>query len=129
MRMKSILYVAAIGLIPGLAQAATTTDFNLRTTEDLYRVCSVAPGDPLRSEALNFCEGFLLGAVSYHDEVTGRENLKRLICYPATATRDQGIAAFVDWATTHQQDQKFMSDPAVVGAVRALAAKWPCKSQ
>lgn len=128
-RWNLALCVAATGLIPCLAQATSTTDFAIKTTEDLYRVCSAAPNDPLRPEALNFCEGFLLGTVSYHDEVTGRENLKRLICYPATATRTQGIEAFVDWATTHQQDQKFMGDPAVVGVVRALAAKWPCISR
>jgi len=127
MRLAALLGVTMIGLWPAVAHATSTADFTLKTTEDLYRVCSVATNDPLRPEAINFCEGFLLGAVSYHDEVTGRENLKRLICYPPTATRDQGIEAFNDWAASHQQDQKFMSDPAVVGAVRALASRWPCK--
>jgi len=127
MRSTALFGVTALVLWPALAQATSTGDFTLKTTEDLYRVCSTASDDPLRPEAINFCEGFVLGAVSYHDEVTGRENLRRLICYPTTATRDQGIEAFVGWATAHQQDQKFMSDPAVVGVVRSLAARWPCK--
>jgi Rap1a immunity proteins len=80
----------------------------------------------MRVAEINLCQGFLLGVVSYHDAVTERHNLARLICYPPTATRDDGIEAFVQWASAHQQDQKFMSDPAVVGAVRGLAAKWPC---
>ncbi|HZT19702.1 MAG TPA: Rap1a/Tai family immunity protein [Dongiaceae bacterium] len=125
--MALLLAAVAAGLWPGLVQAATTSDFTLKTTEDLYRVCSDQPSDPLYSEALNFCQGFLLGVVSYHDAVTDREHLKRLICYPPTATRDQGIQAFVDWAARHQQDQKFMNDPPVVGAVRGLASRWPCK--
>jgi Rap1a immunity proteins len=127
MHIAQLLGVAALGLWPGLAQAADMTTFKLRTTEDLYRVCTVAPDDPLQREAINLCEGFLIGAVSYHDAISDKTHLKRLICYPESATRDQGIQAFVNWATAHQQDQKFMDDPAVVGVVRGLAAKWPCK--
>ena len=127
MRIAPFLGVAALALWPGLVQALDMSYFTLKTTHDLYKVCSVAPDDPLRREALAFCEGFLLGAVSYHDAVIDRENLKPLICHPQTATRDQSIQAFIDWAATHQQDQKFMNDPPVYGAVRGLAAKWPCK--
>jgi Rap1a immunity proteins len=119
--------IVAVGLWGGVAEAANMSDFALKTTEDLYQVCTVAPEDPLHREALDLCEGFLIGAVSYHDAVSDREHLKRLICYPATVTRDQGIQVFVDWAATHQQDRKFMNDPAVYGVVRGLAAKWPCK--
>jgi len=50
----------------------------------------------------------LIGAVSYHDAITDRENLKRLICYPPTATRDQGVQAFIDWAAARQRDQTFL---------------------
>lgn len=127
MRSVTLLGIAAIGLWPGLAQAVDKTNVPLRTTEDLYRVCTVAPDDPIRREAIDLCEGFVIGAVSYHDAVSDREHLKRLICYPQTATRDQGVEAFVAWASAHQQDQKFMSDPAVYGVVRGLAAKWPCQ--
>jgi hypothetical protein len=119
--------MAVIALWPGFARATDTADFTMNSTEDLFRICSSPADDPMHREAIHFCEGFLLGVVSYHDAVTVRQNLKRLICYPPGVTRDQGVQAFVAWATTHQQDQKFMSDPAVVGAVRGLAAKWPCK--
>jgi len=127
MRTAPLLVIAALCLAPGLARASDMSDFSLKTTENLYRVCTPAPDDPLRREALDLCEGFLAGAVSYHDAVTDRVNLKRLICYPQTATRDQGIEAFIEWAAAHQQDQKFMADPAVYGVVRGLAARWPCK--
>jgi hypothetical protein len=122
-----LLGVVAMGLSPGITMAADMTDFSLKTTEDLYKVCTVAPDDPLHREALDLCEGFLIGAVSYHDAVSDREHLKRLICYPPTVTRDQGIQVFVNWAAMHQQDRKFMADPAVYGVVRGLASKWPCK--
>lgn len=127
--MRKLLLLAAVstGLWSTLAQATDAANFTLKTTQDLYVVCSTPNSDPLRSVAINFCEGFLLGALSYHDAIVDREHLKRLICYPQDVTRDQGIQAFVDWAASHQQDRKFMNDPPVVGAVRGLAAKWPCK--
>ncbi len=127
MRIAPLLGVAVLGLWPGLAQAIDRSNVPLKTTEDLYQVCTVAPDDPLHREALDLCEGFLVGAVSYHDAVTDKEHLKRLICYPQTVTRDEGVQAFVAWASAHQQDHKFMGDPAVYGVVRGLAAKWPCK--
>ena len=127
MRMTSLFCCfAALGVWASGAQAVDMTNFTLKTTEDLYRVCSAAAGDPLHQQAVDFCEGYLLGIVSYHDAITDREHLKPLICYPQTATRDQGIQAFIDWAAAQQQNRKFMDDPPVFGAVRGLAAKWPC---
>ena len=128
MRVVSAIAVAVMGLWPRLASAAVTqSDFVLTTTQDLYDVCSVGPDDPLRPQALSFCEGFIVGAVSYHDAISDRKNLKRFFCYQPSDTRDQGIKAFVDWAAAHQQDQKYMNEPPVIGVVRAFAAKWPCK--
>jgi Ssp1 endopeptidase immunity protein Rap1a len=128
MRIASLLcFLGLLGLWPCFAQAVEMTNFTLKTTEDLYRICSAPSGDPLHQQSIDFCEGYLLGVVSYHDAVSDREHLKRLICYPQTATRDQGIQAFIDWAASHQDDQKFMGDPPVIGAVRGLASKWPCQ--
>ena len=126
--MKCARAAFLVGLIafPGLAGAVDSQRFDLKTTEDLYQVCTTPDNDPLRPQAINFCQGFLLGAVSYHDAITDREHLKRLICYPSTATRDEGITAFISWAASHQTDQKFMAEPPVYGAVRGLASKWPC---
>ena len=94
MRVAPLLCAMALGLWPGLVQAVEVANFTLKTTEDLYRVCSVGSDDPLRREALDFCEGFLLGVVGYHDAVTDREHLKPLICYPQTVTRDDGDIMF-----------------------------------
>jgi hypothetical protein len=127
MRLMAWLGMAAVVALPSLAQATEARNFDLKTTEDLYRVCSTAENEPLRQQAIQFCQGFLLGAVSYHDAVTDRENLKRLICYPQGVTRDDGVRAFNEWASSHQTDQKFMNDPPVFGAVRGLASRWPCK--
>jgi len=126
MRIAPWLGLVALVAVPALAHAADP-NLPLKTTQDLYRVCTAPASDAQAREEIDVCEGFLIGAVSYHDAISDRQHLKRLICYPATATRDQGIQAFITWAGAHQQNQKFMSDPAVFGVVRALAAKWPCQ--
>ena len=115
-----------VGLLPSVALATDSANFTLRTTQDLYTVCSTANSDPLRAQAINFCEGYLLGVVSYGDAIADNKHLRRLVCYPPTATRDEGIQAFIGWAASHQQDQDLMNAPPVLGALRGLASKWPC---
>jgi len=127
MRVAALLSVAIFGLCPSLAFAMDSSDLTLKTTEDLYQVCSVPADNALHSEALSFCEGFLLATASYDYAISDREHLKRFICAPAGVTRDEGITAFVDWARANLQNPKYMDEPPVYGAVRGLAAKWPCK--
>jgi hypothetical protein len=122
-----LLAVIAFSLWPAVARAVDSSNFVLNTTQDLYLVCSTADNDPLRPVAINFCEGFLLGVVTFQDAIGEANPRKRLICYPQGVTRDQGIQAFVSWAGNHQQDRKFMTDSALMGALRGLASKWPCK--
>jgi hypothetical protein len=109
------------------AIAVQNEDVDFRTTEDLYQVCSVAPEAPEYIAASFACRGFIEAAVQYHDEVSDRKNLKRLICYPKTATVGDGRSAFVAWAKKHSGDEKLMNEVPVVGLVRALAEKYPCK--
>jgi hypothetical protein len=127
MRVAPLLGVAMVSLWPSFAFAIDPSDFTLKTTEDLYQVCSTPLDDPLRAQAIAFCEGFLVATVSYDYAISDRKHLKRFICFPETATRDEGIQVFVDWAKENQQNQKYMNEPPVYGAVRGLAAKWPCK--
>jgi hypothetical protein len=83
------------------AIAVQDEDIDFDTTEDLYQVCSVEPGVPEYVAASFACRGFIEAAVQYHDEVTDRKKLKRLICYPKTATVADGRTAFVAWARKH----------------------------
>jgi len=109
------------------AIAVQNEDVDFDTTEDLYQVCSVELGAPEYIAASFACRGFIEAAVQYHDEVTDRKKLKRLVCYPKTATVADGRTAFVAWAEKHTGDKKLMNEVPVVGLVRALAAKYPCK--
>jgi hypothetical protein len=102
-------------------------DFKLRTTGDLYDLCSVQPDNSTYyAAALHGCRGFIGGAVQYHDAVSDKEHLKRLICYPEGTTIGEGREAFVSWAEKHQNDKELMKELPVIGVVRALADKYPC---
>jgi hypothetical protein len=59
--------------------------------------------------------------------VSDRKHLKRLICYPKGATVTDGREAFVEWGKRNLSNKKRMDELAVVGLVRALAEKYPCR--
>ena len=133
--MKKIPSLAALlgaALIVGsLAQPALAVeddDLRFDTTADLYDVCSVTAAEPEYPVAHLACRAFIEAAVQYHDAVSEREKMKRLICYPKGATLQDGKDAFVAWAAEHAGDKKMMKEVPVVGLVRALADKYPCKS-
>jgi hypothetical protein len=123
-----IAVVAAAGLSLS-AQAATIADedFQFDTTEDLYQVCST-PSDATEYLVASFaCRAFIEATVQYHDAVSEKEDLKRLICYPKTATVADGRRAFVAWGEANKDNASLMNEQPVVGLVRALAAKYPCR--
>ncbi len=124
--LKSLAVMAVLVLWPSLATAVEKRDFTISDTEDLLVLCTTPSDDPLRSQAINYCMAYLDGAVDYHDAITDHEDLPRLICYPNTATLEGGVLTFINWAETNRGDQKLMSEPSVVGVVRALEDKWPC---
>ncbi|NEV63909.1 Rap1a/Tai family immunity protein [Thiorhodococcus minor] len=94
---------------------------------DLYATCAVAPQSSDYARAMAGCLGFIGGAVQYHDAVSDRKQLKRLICYPESATVTDGRSAFLAWAEKNAANQERMAEIAVVGLVRALAERYPCR--
>ena len=109
--------------------AAAIEDKNISfdTTEDLYRVCSVDAADAAFTASQVACTAFIEATVQYHDAVSNRKQLKRLICYPQGATIADGRTAFLAWAQKNAGDAKRMAEMPVVGLVRALAKAYPCK--
>jgi len=122
------LVVAAIlAFWPGMASAIDKRHFWLSDTVDLLELCTTPVDDPLRPEAINYCMAYIDGAVDYHDAISDHKDLPRLICYPSTANLEQGVLVFIGWAQANQGDKKLMDEPTVIGVVKALADKWPCK--
>ena len=123
------LVVLASLLVPGLAGAAVTDDdFVLATTQNLVNLCSVSPSDPRAKEAIQMCEGYVVGAFHFYLATNSGKSDRgdmRLVCMPnPPPSRDEAIAMFVEWAKTNPQ---YMKEPPVESEFRFLSAKWPCK--
>lgn len=121
--------VSATLLTMAMAQPAMAVEeknFSFDTTEDLYRVCSVEAADPTHTAAQVACTAFIEATVQYHDAVSNKKQLKRLVCYPQGATIADGRTAFLAWAQKYAGDAKLMGELPVVGLIRALAKTYPC---
>jgi hypothetical protein len=121
--------VLASFLVPGLAGAAVTDeDFVLSTTQNLVNLCSVSANDPRAKEAIQMCEGFMLGAYHFYLATnTGKADRgdMHLVCMPnPTPSRNEVAAMFVEWAKTNTQ---YMKEAPVDSEFRFMSAKWPCK--
>ncbi len=123
---RSLAVAAILALWPGLTSAIERRDFWITDTADLFELCTTPTDDPLRSQAINYCMAYLDGAVDYHDAISDHKEMERLICYPNTASLEEGVLVFIAWAQANQGDKKLMDEPTVIGVVRALEAKWPC---
>jgi hypothetical protein len=124
---KLIPALVVIGcLVPGLAGAAVTDeDFVLATTQNLVNLCSVSASDPRAKEAIQMCEGYMLGAYHYYLATNSGKNDMRLVCMPSpTPTRDQAAAMFVEWAKANPQ---YMKEAPVDSEFRFMSTRWPCK--
>jgi hypothetical protein len=128
LRLSSV--IAAGALTVGLSAPAVAVedeDLAFDTTEDLYQVCSTTADAPEYVATSFACRGFIEATVQYHDAISDRKRMKRLVCYDKTATIADGRAAFLAWAETNKGNAKLMNETPVVGLVRALADKYPCK--
>ena len=113
-------------LVPGLAGAAVTDeDFVLATTQNLVNLCSVSASDPRAKEAIQMCEGYMVGAYHYYLATNSGKNDMRLVCMPnPPPSRNDAVAMFVAWARANPQ---YMKEAPVDSDFRFLSAKWPCK--
>lgn len=122
--------LVAAGIALAIVQPAVAvqdSDLRFDTTAQLAAVCSVGADAAEYPVANQACRAFIEATVQYHDEISDRKNLKRLICYPKTATVEDGKEAFLAWTEANGSDKKLMAEQPVVGLVRSLAAKYPCK--
>jgi len=127
---KNVILVIALALaLPLTANAVDLQDFKLKTTQDLFDLCSTDEDNPKYVAAIHACHGYIAGAIHYHDAVTDREDLKRLICYPPTAVMSEAIIAYLSWCKANQGNKEIMSEAPVIGVVKALAGKYPCKKK
>ena len=65
MTFKGWIATATLVLLaPSAAHAATEGNFAAKSTSDLVELCSATPDNGVGTAALNFCEGYMEGAVT-----------------------------------------------------------------
>lgn len=115
----------AVASIPADGWAVTEQHFHVRTTEDLINLCATPPSDPLHVAAVNFCEGFVVGAYQYHNLSVAAEGRAPLVCPPSPPpTRDENVLRFIEWGRSHSA---VMEKPPVAGMFEFLAERFPCR--
>ena len=108
------------------APAPTETNFQVKSTGDLVRLCEAKPGDATGIAALHFCHGFAVGAYQYYQIVEAAEGKPPLFCPPnPTPSRNEIISDFVVWANQNRQQ---LNTPPVEGIFRYLAQRYPCRA-
>jgi len=128
MTSKVIGFLLVVLLIlPAVAGAVSEKDFEVRTTQSLINLCTTAPDDPLYREAINFCEGYLVGAFHYDQALTSGPKEPKLVCLPKPEpTRNDAVKMFVEWIKKNPQ---YMKELPVETEFRFLIEKWPCKKE
>jgi hypothetical protein len=124
MTRKAMLLLMVFFLMPGLAGAVSEKDFEARTTENLINLCTASPGDPLHSQAVNFCQGYLVGAYKYYEAEHAGPNAPKFVCLSdPPPSRSDAIAMFIEWVKAHPQ---YWKEAPVETEFRFLMEKWPC---
>lgn len=124
-RIAAMLALPAVFCLP--AQAATEANFAVQTTGDLVALCSADPKEAMGVAALNFCHGFVVGAVRVQ-QVRGEASKRgRMFCLPEqpTMTRDAAIAEFVTWARA--EPVRLTAKP-FDSMFQYLGGKFPCQA-
>ncbi len=124
MRLKLAAAVAAV-FAWSSAEAADLQDFQVTTVDQLARLCGASPSSDLYVEAIQFCYGYISGAVQFHESLVGKRGTRAIACPPATATREEFARYFANWAQgTATAGQ--LAEPAIQGMARAAALRYPC---
>ena len=94
--MRVLIAIVAF-IIAGQALALDTTKFQLRTAANLVELCGLPPEDPVYTEAMDFCNGYLAGAYQYYNAREPAAN--RFVCAPdPRPSLTDVMKAFVAWA-------------------------------
>jgi Ssp1 endopeptidase immunity protein Rap1a len=120
-----ILAVVTALLAAGTSAGAVTDEnFQLRSGADLVALCGVAKDDPMRSLALQMCEGYCVGVYQTILALTTHQGLQPLFCPPdPPPSRNEAIAQFVEWSKDKTQ---YQGDRPVDFVGRFLVERFPC---
>ena len=119
------LILATLMVGPSLAGEIGVEDFQVKTTKDLFDLCAAPDSEPLASQALHFCHGYLVGAFHYYAASVSGPNGLPLVCPPdPRPSRNDTIAMFVQWVKDRPQ---YWDELPVETEFRFLIEIWPCE--
>ena len=119
------LILATLMVVPCLAGEIGVEDFQVKTTKDLFDLCTAPDSEPLASQALHFCHGYLVGAFHYYAASVSGPNGLPLVCPPdPRPSRNETIAMFVQWVKDRPQ---YWDELPVETEFRFLIEIWPCE--
>lgn len=110
---------------PASWHTAAESDFQIRTTTDLVRLCSVQESDPTFAAASHFCEGFMVGVFRVLEKRETTQSKKKMsFCRRARIpSRQEVITAFAAWA---KDDRRRLALPANKEIASFLTRRYPC---
>jgi hypothetical protein len=134
-RMRRFLFVGAAALavavvIPlTLAQAAPVMDaqFPPNNVRDLIAICAPTPDDPRMTASVNFCHGFVEGAVIVEEANEAHKGARKLFCLPSPRPpRGSELTNFIAWANAQPGR---LDMPSIDGVFIYLAERFPCPAE
>jgi Rap1a immunity proteins len=127
MRLEGWIAAAALlALAPSAALAASEANFKANTTGDLVELCGATPDNGLGTAAVNFCEGYLQGAVTVEMLNMAAFRGRKLFCLPdPPPTRAATMSEFATWARAAPDR---MAQSPTDGLFRFLSERYPCPS-
>lgn len=95
----------------------------MKTSGDLYTLCSLEPQSALYDKGLAFCYGFVSGAMSFYGAIADSPKTPKVICTDHDIPRGVMVETFLRWAENNQDK---MQESPIDGLVRAAMDRWPC---
>jgi hypothetical protein len=124
--MRLIAGLAAAALATATAQAAGVSEsqFPPKTVRDLIAICGAAKEDPMMTGAVNYCHGFVEGAVIVEEAHEKQRKARKLFCIPVPLpSHEESLVDFTKWANA--LDAR-LDEPAIDGFFLYLAQTYPC---
>ena len=124
--MGAALLAAGVTLAPLTHASAVVTDaqFPPNNVHDLIAICAPAPDDPRVTASVNFCHGFVEGAVIVQEANEAHKGARKLFCLPSPRPpRGSELTNFITWA--NEQPER-LDMPSIDGVFVYLAERFPC---
>ena len=131
MRLSAIATALVIGASLAMPMpapgAVTESQFPPNTVRDLIAICAADKDDPRMTAAVNFCNGFVEGAVIVEEANEAHKGARKLFCLPSPPPpRGSELTNFITWA--NEQPTR-LDMPSIDGVFVYLAERFPCPAE